>query len=398
MQSQILSRSFISPNLKKREPIHWSDINGTALGASLYSSNVFKTIGVTGNYNAQFNEIFQRLSVLRDSTQQSLNTVLATDPTSTSLRNKGIEGAWTYEKAEIEMGGSGTRDWSPAQRQELLDNSSVRYFEGHHINSAAAHPELQANPDNIKFLEEHRDGNGVREHFDEHGRNWRNPTEGPLIDRDKRLIDTNSSRVFKNELVGIGAAAAIGLGIGFTIGFVVTLAQSGVSPESIRYASIAGAKAGFQGAAFGVVNHMLARSVGELASKALQGVLQNIGVSVTDNIIRMCNMGVVGFMAIAVFSVYQFAKLRLMGYGTKECLIRVGKQAAFSTAVLIVSIIAQGIWGGPYGIVVALGIGLIVLTYKVSLTIHDKKLMESIRVYTINKSYPSFSGGVSYVY
>lgn len=398
MQSQILSRSFISPSLKQREAIHWSDINVTALGASLHSSNVFNTISVTGNYNAQFNEIFQRLSVLRDSAQQSLDTVLAADPTSTSLRNKGIGWAWIYEKAEIEMGGSGTRDWSPVQRQEILDNMSVRNFEGHHINSVAEHPEQQTNPDNIRFLEEHRDGSGVREHLDAHNGYYRNATEGDMIDRNQRLIDTNQSRVFRNELAGIGTAAAIGLGIGFTIGFVVTLAQSGVSPESVRYAAVAGAKTGLLGAAFGVVNHILVGGIGELASRALQGVLQNIGVSVTDNIVRMCNMGVVGFMAIAVFSVYQFAKLRLMGYGTKDCLIRVGNQATFSTAVFIASIIAQGAWGGPYGIVAALGISFIVLIYKVSLTIHGKKLMEDIRVYIIKKSYPSFSGGVGYAY
>jgi len=176
------------------------------------------------------------------------------------------------------------------------------------------------------------------------------------------------------------------------------LAQSGVSPENIRYASIAGAKAGLQGATLGVVNHILARSIGELASKALQGVLQNIGVSVTDNVAKMCNMGIVGFMAITVFSVYQFAKLKGMGYGTKECLIRIGKQAAFSTAVLIISIIAQGIWGGPAGIIVSMSIGLIVLTYKVSTSIHEKKLMGGIRIYTINKSLPSFGGGVGLVY
>lgn len=398
MHSQILSRSFISPTLKKRESINWSDINGTVLGTSLYSPNVFNTIGVTGNYNTQFNEIFQRLSVLRDSTQQSLNTVLASDPTSTSLRDKGIELAWKYEKAELEMGGSGTRDWSPTQRQEILDNMSVRNFEGHHINSAAAHPGQQTNPDNIRFLEEHRDGSGVREHLDAHNGSYRNATEGDLIDRNKRLIDTNETRVFKNELTGIGTAAAIGLGIGFTIGFVATLAQSGVSPETVRNAASTGAKAGLQGSAFGVVNYMLARSIGELASKALQGVLQNIGISVTDNVIKMCNMGVVGFMAISVFSVYQFAKLKRMGYGTRECLIRVGKQAAFSTAVLIASIIAQGIWGSPAGIIVSISIGLIVLTYKVSLSIHDNKLMEGIRVYTIKRSYPSFSGGVGYAY
>lgn len=391
MHSQILSRSFISPVVKQRELIHWSEINGTVMGASIFSSNVFNKIAITRDYNNQFNDIFSHLSTDRFDLQQKLNDLLAVDQTSDALRKQGQNLGWAYEEAEIKMGGSGTRDWTSAQRQELLESGSVRKFEPHHINNVAAHHDQQANPDNIKFLEEHRDGNGVREHFDTHGRNWRNQTEGPLIDRDKRLIDTNNKRVLNNELAGIGLAAAIGLGIGFSIGFVVTLAQSGVSPESIRYAAIAGAKAGGVGAAFGVVNHILARSIGELASKALQGVIQNFGIAVTDNVVKMCNMGIVGFMAIAVFSVYQFVKLKRMGYSTKECLIRVGKQAAFSTAVLVVSIIAQGIWGGAAGIIVSLSIGIIVLTYKVSLSIYDKKMMESIMVYTINKSCPSLS-------
>ncbi|SDM30211.1 hypothetical protein SAMN05428961_11332 [Paenibacillus sp. OK060] len=47
-----------------------------------------------------------------------------------------------------------------------------------------------------------------------------------MIDRDQRLEQTNHNRVIKNELTGIGLAAAIGLGVGFTLGFVSSLAQN----------------------------------------------------------------------------------------------------------------------------------------------------------------------------
>ena len=125
MHSQILSRSYISQAAKPREPIHWSDVNGIVMGTSLYSTNVYQTIGITGNYNTQFNDIFQKLSVLRDAAQQNLNIALADDPTTTTSRYQAVNLAWRYEKAEIEIGGSGTRDWSPDQKQEILDRKSV---------------------------------------------------------------------------------------------------------------------------------------------------------------------------------------------------------------------------------------------------------------------------------
>jgi hypothetical protein len=45
---------------------------------------------------------------------------------------------------------------------------------GHHINSVQTHPHLAAEPTNIQ-------GMATREaHFNAHGRDWRNPTSGPL--------------------------------------------------------------------------------------------------------------------------------------------------------------------------------------------------------------------------
>jgi hypothetical protein len=369
--------------------IGMEDANSSIFSVPLSAGNTFGTINTTNTFNKQYNEIITRLTNQRIAVQQDVNDALAKNPADTSNRQSGVRLARQYEQAEIEMGGKGSSDWTDKQRQEIRDTGTVRGSEGHHINNVADHPEEQGNPDNIRFAKTRE------EHQEMHGGNFRNKTEGEMIDRDKRLNDTNNNRVIRNELSGLGIAAAIGLGTGFTIGFIVTLAQSGVSPENVRNAAFAGGKAGAEGMAFSLVNHVLTRSIGNIASNALQGFLQNIGLTVTDNISTMCNMGVCGILAITVFSVYQFVRLKNMGFGTKECLIRVGKQAAFSASVLAASIVAQGVWGGAAGLVVSLSIGLVVLTYRISLSIHDRQLLEKIKLYTIEKSYPYF-GGFSY--
>ncbi|WP_426703136.1 hypothetical protein ACPPVV_01030 [Rhodanobacter sp. Col0626] len=54
--------------------------------------------------------------------------------------------------------------------------NKVPGYEGHHINSVQAMPELAGEADNIRF--ENRS-----EHFQSHGSNWRNPTNGELLNR-----------------------------------------------------------------------------------------------------------------------------------------------------------------------------------------------------------------------
>ncbi|KLU64455.1 hypothetical protein DEAC_c36570 [Desulfosporosinus acididurans] len=394
MMPNNISLSFNQPSYVPRNTLSMADVNTSAFTVSLQATNTFTAISTTNGFNAQFNEIFTRLSSLRATYQQQVNNALSNDPnfTSQSMRNKGVSLAWQYEKAELEMGGSGTRHWTDAEKQDILKTGKVEGAEGHHINNVHAHPKDQANPDNVNFARDRQ------EHKDMHGGDFRNDTEGKMYDRDQRLKDVNHKRVFKNEIAGVGIAAAIGLGMGFTIGFVVTLAQAGVSTESAKLAAIAGAKAGIEGAGLGVVNHLISRSIGEIATGALQGVLGNIGITVTENVSKMCKMGVVGGLAIVVFSVYQFTKLKIMGYNTKECIIRVGKQAAFSITLLVVSIVAQGFWGGAAGIIVSMSVGFVVLIYKTSMSIHDKNIAKRIHIYTIEKNFPHFLQEVSYDY
>jgi hypothetical protein len=365
------------------------DSNVHIFSIGLSGNNTFGTINTTNAFNKQFKEIMERLTTQRDEIQRKVDEALAKNPNDTSNRQAGVRLAWSYEQAEIEMGGKGTRNWTESQRGEIKEQGSARGAEGHHINNVADHPEEQGNPDNIRFAKD-RD-----EHKKMHNGAFRNKTEGDLIDRNKRLKDINIRRVVKNELAGLGIAAAIGFGTGFTIGFIVSLAQSGISPENIRNAAVGGSKTGLETMSVSLINHVITRGIGEAVSSALQGFVQNLGFTVTDNIIKMCNMGTVGTISICIFSVYQFAKLKAMGYETKECLLRTGKQAAFSFSVLAISLIAQGVWGGAAGIIVSISIGLIVLSYKVCLNIHDKQLLEKMRIYTIEKTCPYF-GGLNY--
>lgn len=382
------SLSFNQTTQSLSKPIGVNGINSSTFSFGMQSGNTFGTINITNIFNKQFNDVSSNLNSIRQDYQQKVNELLASgNNPNDALRSKGVELAWKYEQAEIQMGGKGTTDWTPDQRSEISETGRVRGAEGHHINNVSDNPSQQANPDNIKFAKDRA------EHLKMHDGDWSNQTSGDHIDRNDRLEKTNTKRVFKNELAGIGAAVAIGLGVGFTLGFVVTLAQSGVSPENLKNATIVGAKTGIESAVLGVMNHLVVRSVGEMATNALQGLVGNLGLTITDNIAKMCNMATVGGLAIVIFSVYQFTKLKLLGYSTKDCLLRVGKSAAFSGTVLLISIISQGLWGGHAGIIVSISIGFIVLTYKVIENQHNKRIGEQISIYMIQKCEPVLIGG-----
>jgi len=391
MQTQKMSLSFNQMTQSVPSSINARTINPSSISFGIQSINTFGTINRTNLFNNHFNEVFTNLSSIRNHYQQQIDYGLSFDPNVQSkvLRDRGVDLAWKYERAEVAIGGDGTYQWSEAQKQELIKNGKVSTegsnsaMPGHHIYNVRSSPELQSNPDNIQFAKDYK------EHLHKyHNGNFQNPTQGDLFDRDQRLVDSNNKRIFSNEIAGIGAAAAIGLGVGFTIGFVVTLAQAGLSTENLINAAIIGAKSGIEGVALGVMNHLIIRGIGETVSNALQGVVANLGLTVTQNISKMCNMAAFGGLAIVVFSVYQFTKLKLLGYSTKECLIRVGKSAAFSASVLLISIVAQGIYGGHVGIIVSLSIGVLVLTYKVIESQHNKKVGEKIRIYMIQKCQP----------
>ena len=342
----------------------------------------FTTMSTTNGYNAQLNEYLTKLNTLRADDAQRYNL----SSPNQAARNMGVKRAWMYEKADIEMGGSGSANWSAEEKAQILEHDSVKGAEGHHLQNVSDHPEQQANPDNIKFYKT------KDEHLqDGHNGNWDNESNKPMIDKNKMLEKTNSKRVFKNELKGLGLAVAIGAGVGLTIGFITTLAQSGITPDTLKLATIEGLKSGAESGILSAVGYGIGRSIGEVASQAISGVLENVGITITENISKMVNMGVVGALTIVVFSTYQFIKLKIKGVATREALIQTGKQALFSLSLLAVSIAAQGIWGGAAGIIVSVSVGIIMITYSVADAVHQRHFAEKIQIYTIEKCYPSFS-------
>lgn len=344
------------------------------------------TASTTAGYHAQLGWIVNTLNSERDQLAQRVAQSLATDPTYQGLRSAGVRLAWKYEQADVHLGGRGSAKWNKAQRVEIKEYGRVRGSEGHHLENVSDHPGKQADPHNIKFYKDRA------EHLQKgHGGNWDNESDAPQIDKNKILKHTNAKRVLVNEIRGIGIAVAIGLGIGMTIGFITTLARSGVSSDTIKLAATEGLKSGVEAGALSLVSYGIGRTIGEVLVSKATGILENIGFTITDNIVQMVSMGVVGTLTIAVFAVYQYSKLRLQGMATGDALLNVGKQVLFSLSLLVVSIVAQGILGGCAGIVVSASVGIVCIAYSVADSVHQRGFSEKIRVYIIDKCYPVFS-------
>ena len=76
----------------------------------------------------------------------------------------------------VEITGQGTRRWTKSELKELVETGKVKGYQGHHINNVKDHPEMAGNPNNVEFLNK-------TEHLESHGGNYRNMTEGPLLNR-----------------------------------------------------------------------------------------------------------------------------------------------------------------------------------------------------------------------
>lgn len=354
-----------------------------------HSTIVYNTRTTTIGYNRQCQNYIDTLGAKKARLQDKVNDKLATDPNYTGSRNDGVSLAWEYEKADIEMGGRGSNNWNESEQQDILSRGTVRGAEGHHQKNVADHPADQADPDNIKFYRSRK------EHLDKgHDGDWKNESDAPKIDKEEVLRNTNHKRVIKNELRGVRLAALIGFATGASIGFIVSLVQNGISPESIKDALKDGGIAGLEGAALSIVSYGISRLIGGIATSALTGVLTKLGVDVTENIAKACNMGAVGSIVIIATSIYSYIKLRKQGMSVNESLSSVGKQMAISVASLAVTVIVQSVYGGPAAVAVGVGISAIMLSYSMYNIYHNKVLADRIQVYSIEKTFKSLSYGL----
>ncbi len=187
------------------------------------------TAQTTGLFNGECEGLRKELNSLKQGDLSGLNEKLTQDSTFVGDRSKAVDVAYRYEAADVKMGGNGTCDWSSSQKEELLSSGKVRGYEGHHINSVAEHPELQTNPDNVRFY------NGRQEHLKKgHNGNFRNSSSGNLIDRDSMLENTNKKRVLVNEALGVGKSVAFGAALGVVSSVYETCKNNGFNLKSVK--------------------------------------------------------------------------------------------------------------------------------------------------------------------
>lgn len=330
--------------------------------------------GITVGFNNQYNGLLDVLGVRRTELAQAVLTNLSQNPDYTGLRNAGVKLAWQYEKADIEMGGHGSANWTRAEQDEILHsrNGTVLGAEGHHQKNVVDHPEYQADPDNIMFYKSRQ------EHLQQgHGGNFQNESDAPFIDKNQMLKKTNNHRVFINEIKGAGISAAIGFGVIFTISAIAELARIGISSIEVDDLICNSLKAGIEGGTISTVIYGGGRIVSTL--------LQNRGVDLLSQTGALVNFAVVGAVSIVLVSTYQFIKMRINGSATFVAMRQVGQQALFSISMLAVSIIAQGIYGGCAGVIVSTSVGLVMLTYGVINASHQRELETRIKEYAIEQ-------------
>ncbi|WP_240996604.1 hypothetical protein [Pseudomonas viridiflava] len=68
-------------------------------------------------------------------------------------RRQGVRRFWIDEKNRLKRGEPGTRDWSDAQKEEILNQKTPKFdgkpIEGHHMYNALDYPQLANSKLNI---------------------------------------------------------------------------------------------------------------------------------------------------------------------------------------------------------------------------------------------------------
>lgn len=373
---------------KKRMVSIQENFYSNTITTSINENNSFLIGNITTNYNNNLKDTLNLLNSRRLQYQTKVNSLEIND---FSMRHKGVSLAWDYEKAELDMGGAGTREWTPEQREEIIRNGKLRGAEGHHIKNVKDNPEHQANPDNIKFA---KDKNEHLNSYEFHGGDTKRPTEGELYDRNLNLEKANIKRVIRNELKGIGLAAAIGLGVGFTIGFVSSIAQNGYSVESLKNAFVYSGKMGLASSTIAVGNHIMIRLLGEKMSSTITTILTgNVGLIASENLIKVSNMASAGVICISLCSVLTFIRLKKQGYSFKKSLIGTVQQASVPTIILILSLVAQYKFKGYAGLIVSISLSTVIMGYQIITSIINKNTLDKISRLCIESSEPVFLEG-----
>lgn len=115
----------------------------------------------------------------RTSPKAKLGTTSKKSTSNKYLRQKAVKLARKQEMDLVRKTGKGTRPWTPRQREQLKKGRWIKGYEGHHIRDVSSHSKKwSSDPRNIKFVTR-------RQHLREHKGDFKKPTTGKLIDRQK---------------------------------------------------------------------------------------------------------------------------------------------------------------------------------------------------------------------
>ncbi len=195
------------------------------------------------------------------------------DPTKMNyLRGRGVSAAKQYEIASVKYGGGGiTRKWSYKMRRRLLSGEGIgKWFQGHHRMNVHYHPQYAAEGNNISFYT-------PEEHFDAHGKNWKNETDAPLIEKDSILVHQFSRSMLRRELMGAGFAAAVGFASTMSLSLIVDCSQNGIDLDAFKQNWATYAKQGVKGAGVSAAYYGGFRIGSELIDKVIAAAGSNIG-------------------------------------------------------------------------------------------------------------------------
>jgi len=112
-----------------------------------------------------------------------VNPFLSGKAPDAGTRKTGSDRAKILEVQLVKMTGTGTLDWTPSEIAFFQQTGKLPPgIVGHHINNVAIFPDWAGDARNIQLVR------GQDENLDRHGRNFQNPSFGPLIDRAAMIV------------------------------------------------------------------------------------------------------------------------------------------------------------------------------------------------------------------
>lgn len=155
-----------------------------------------QTSARTDAYNSEYKKCKSQFDAQRAKIESKVLQGLEKNTNYTGSRSAGVRLALKEEIAVLSMGAKGSMHLDKAERQTILQTGKLSGYHGHHIKNVSNHPNDQGNPDNIIFVT-------PEEHLKLHRGDFRNPTEGKEINRDRMLQQANTKRVVTNEIKGM---------------------------------------------------------------------------------------------------------------------------------------------------------------------------------------------------